>query len=242
MAAKERRAELRGAVNRADGTTIVGLAPQWLASNEVLQLLGSPSWPFSPRRPLHCCRRGPRGFPRVGLSQSGRSRPSVTRLIPRSSSSRRPMLRQPASPCTVHRCPHLKPCPVHRCIPWASSDRSQRLPRNWPITGPFRAVIGGSDGNRSQPAQPLLASCATTKVMDHLTRRTEWPFSLGWRRGTCRSTSTYDRNASVGRELRVIIAVRRAPGPQRDVRTEAPWSAMVSPASPMPSLRPGLRP
>jgi len=43
--------------------------------------------------------------------------------------------------------------------------------------------------------------------MDHLTRRTECPFSLRWRRGTCRSTSTYERNASVGRELRVIIAV-----------------------------------
>ncbi|MGH2555331.1 MAG: UPF0158 family protein [Actinomycetota bacterium] len=40
MDAKERRAELRGAVNRADGVTVVRLAPAWLGSDEALQLLG----------------------------------------------------------------------------------------------------------------------------------------------------------------------------------------------------------
>src|SRR4051812_22318632 len=43
--------------------------------------------------------------------------------------------------------------------------------------------------------------------MDHLGQRTEWPFSL--RRGRCtpRSTSTYDPDPTVDREVRVIIAV-----------------------------------
>jgi hypothetical protein len=37
---KERRAELRGAVNRADGAAIARLAGEWLGSDEALQLLG----------------------------------------------------------------------------------------------------------------------------------------------------------------------------------------------------------
>jgi hypothetical protein len=37
---KERRAELRGAVNRADGEAVVRLARRWLASDDGLQLLG----------------------------------------------------------------------------------------------------------------------------------------------------------------------------------------------------------
>lgn len=40
MDGKQRRAELRGAVNRADGSTIVQLADGWLGSDEALQLLG----------------------------------------------------------------------------------------------------------------------------------------------------------------------------------------------------------
>jgi EAL domain-containing protein (putative c-di-GMP-specific phosphodiesterase class I)/CheY-like chemotaxis protein len=43
--------------------------------------------------------------------------------------------------------------------------------------------------------------------MHHLTRRTEWPFSLRRRCCTCCGTSTYDRNTNINRELRVIIAV-----------------------------------
>jgi EAL domain-containing protein (putative c-di-GMP-specific phosphodiesterase class I)/CheY-like chemotaxis protein len=43
--------------------------------------------------------------------------------------------------------------------------------------------------------------------MDHLSRWTGWPFSLRPRSGTCRSTYTDDRNASIRRELRVIVAV-----------------------------------
>src|SRR5882724_561942 len=40
MNAKERRAELRGVVNRADGVAVAALAREWLASDEALQLLG----------------------------------------------------------------------------------------------------------------------------------------------------------------------------------------------------------
>lgn len=43
--------------------------------------------------------------------------------------------------------------------------------------------------------------------MDHLARRTKWPFSRRSRSGTCRSTSTYDRYLKIGRELHVVIAV-----------------------------------
>ena len=40
MDAKQRRAELRGAVNRSDGAVVVQLADQWLGSDIALQLLG----------------------------------------------------------------------------------------------------------------------------------------------------------------------------------------------------------
>jgi len=40
MDTKDRRRELRGAVNRADGPAVVGLARQWLPTDEALQLLG----------------------------------------------------------------------------------------------------------------------------------------------------------------------------------------------------------
>jgi EAL domain-containing protein (putative c-di-GMP-specific phosphodiesterase class I)/CheY-like chemotaxis protein len=44
--------------------------------------------------------------------------------------------------------------------------------------------------------------------MDRPSRRTEWPFSRRWRRGTCRSTSTFDRDTSVRRELCIVVAVK----------------------------------
>ena len=40
MDTKDRRRELRGAVNRADGPAVVGLARRWLPTDEALQLLG----------------------------------------------------------------------------------------------------------------------------------------------------------------------------------------------------------
>jgi len=40
MEAKDRRTELRAAVNRGDGLAVVGLAERWLGSDDALQLLG----------------------------------------------------------------------------------------------------------------------------------------------------------------------------------------------------------
>jgi len=34
-------------------------------------------------------------------------------------------------PCLRSGCPNLQPCPVHPRIPWAGSNRAQRLPPNW---------------------------------------------------------------------------------------------------------------
>src|SRR4051812_16775142 len=64
--------------------------------------------------------------------------------------------------------------------------------------------------------------CASTNVMDHRTRRTEWPFSVRWRSGTRRSTSTYARNKSIGRERRIAeVWGPAAPGPPAHDREPA---------------------